>query len=85
MLISMSSMYQADLIDAKQYVAGVRQCFQDMVSVCTWIQICIHCMFLSAAELYIRGDRAYLLRLGINPQVRHRVCESTKPHATIDN
>ena len=41
--------------------------------------------FLPAAELYIRGDRAYLLRLGINPRVRHRVCENIKPHATMDN
>ena len=30
-------------------------------------------LVLPAAELYIRGKRAYLLRLGINPQVRHRV------------
>ena len=34
-------------------------------------------LFLPAAELYIRENRAYLLRLGINPQVRHRVCENT--------
>ena len=30
-------------------------------------------MFLPAAELYIKRKRAYLLRLGIDPRVRHRV------------
>ena len=30
-------------------------------------------IFLPAAELYVREDRAYLLRLGINPQVRQSV------------
>ena len=42
-----------------------------------WIAVYKYNYILSAfsAELYIRGNQAYLHRLGINPEVRHRLCE----------
>ena len=72
LVTSVFSMCPADLLKAQQYVAVVTPISQDMVSVCVKaVIIRLSVCLLPTAECYIREDRAYLLRLGINPLVRH--------------